>query len=91
MKFSNRKDPSKYIFLPLTGFIDESGLADENWSGWYWTNSLFDNDPMSDDDPGSTASAYSFSFYGGDTPACWLQSCLRFNGLAIRPIKDTYR
>ena len=91
MKFTNRTDPSKFIFLPLTGYKDESGLFDEDWSGDYWANSLFDKSSDSEGDPGSSALAYEFHFRGGDTPSCWLMSCPRYCGLAIRPVKDPNR
>lgn len=38
-KVSDKNDPSKFIYLPIAGFEDNTGVSGENVSALYWTGS----------------------------------------------------
>ncbi|MBO4340869.1 MAG: Ig domain-containing protein, partial [Bacteroidales bacterium] len=82
--FVSKKDANKFIFMPVTGIWSEYGeLTDKDWSGNYWTSSLY-TDPYSADEPESSMAAKYFYFNGGN------QTCIdyasRCYGCAVRPV-----
>ena len=92
-KFESKKDESKFIFMPVTGVMADSGLLDGDRSGKYWTSSLYVI-PFGDDDPATTAAAYEFSFNGINSE-CFFNYISRYFGDAVRAViepdpKDPY-
>lgn len=83
-KFVSKKDASKFIFMPVTGIWSEYGeLIDKDWSGNYWTSSLY-TDPYSEDEPESSMAAKCFSFNGGNQT--FIDHAYRRYGMAVRPV-----
>ena len=77
-KVSSKKDSSKYIFLPATGYRDNGLLRYDGSNGHYWSSSLHESLPYS-------AWRLNFNFYSGDIdPDYYNYRCF---GRSVRPVR----
>ena len=83
-KFVSKKDASKFIFLPVSGYKVGEDALDESWSGNYWTSSLY-TDFSSEDEPASSKTAYEFSFNKTNSSP-FFNYVNRCQGDVVRPI-----
>ena len=86
-KFVSKKDASKFIFMPATGYRVDEDTWDETWSGNYWTSSLY-TDPYSEDEPESSKAAYEFCFNKSNSSA-FFNYANRSQGNRVRAVIGT--
>ena len=75
-KFTSKKNPSNWIFLPAAGYRDGTVLYDAGTIGIYWSSSLYT------DDPDYAWGLYFFSDYVGT------DRYDRYYGLSVRPVSE---
>ena len=78
-KFTNKRDVSKFIFLPFSGYRDGTLLCEEGSSGYYWSNTIIPNDTEQYTDEPYGAEGMNLD---GNT-ACYI----RYYGRTIRPVR----
>ena len=74
MKVTSKKDSSKSIFLPATGFREDTSIGGVGSYGNYWSSSLLQNAP---------SGAVLFRFYLDSNQISYQ---LRVNGYSVRPV-----
>ena len=75
MKFTNKSDTSKYIFLPAAGVWSESSNGNAGSYGWYWCTEMYQS---------NTSNAYCLGFFSNKPN---LYNNTRYLGLSIRGIQ----
>ena len=76
MKFTNKKDSSKFIFLPATGYFYNDELDDAGSYGIYWSRTLLADAP---------SDACSLNFYSDDH-VYGNDGDYRYYGCTVRPV-----
>jgi uncharacterized protein (TIGR02145 family) len=78
VKFTNKNDSSKYIFIPASGRRDGSSLYDRGYGGYYWSSTLNSYD---------VSNAYHLYFHSSYSGA---NSCdYRYLGMSVRGVAST--
>ncbi|MBQ0128380.1 MAG: hypothetical protein KBT57_00940 [bacterium] len=75
-KVLNKADDSKFIFLPITGYLDGTSLNDASSIGYYWSSSFYTVNPRS---------AHGMNF-GKDVVSPQF-TYSRFDGFIVRPVR----
>lgn len=73
-KFTSKSDPSKYIFLPASGYCNDSNLGSVGVEGYFWSSSLNADYP---------SSAWGLCFHNGEVYMYYGNRCY---GFGIRPV-----
>ncbi len=72
---SKAEGNTNYIFLPVTGYYDQSYLSTAGSYGYYWSSSLSSSD---------ASGAWGLYFYAGNHSTSYYNG--RYYGLSVRPV-----